>query len=55
VYDLLAFAYVGRMLRRLHVALASFLAYAISNSVGFALLSGASVRYRLLHTMGCHR
>jgi phosphatidylglycerol lysyltransferase len=43
--DLLAFAYIGRRLPRLKIALASFLAYAISNNVGFAMLSGASVRY----------
>ena len=32
--------------------LASFLAYAISNNVGFAMLSGASVRYRFYTRWG---
>ena len=45
-YDLLAFAYIGKRLPRMQIAIVSFLAYAISNSVGFATLSGASVRYR---------
>ena len=45
-YDLLAFAYIGKALPRAQIALASFLAYAISNNIGFAMLSGASVRYR---------
>ena len=30
----------------------SFLAYAISNNVGFAMLSGAAVRYRLYTRWG---
>jgi phosphatidylglycerol lysyltransferase len=45
-YDFIAFAYVGRSLPRWRVAIVSFLAYAIANNVGFAMLSGASVRYR---------
>jgi len=51
-YDLLAFAYIGKTLPRAHIALASFLAYAISNNVGFAALSGASVRYRFYTRWG---
>ena len=51
-YDLLAFAYVGKVLPRARIALTSFLAYAISNSVGFAMLSGASVRYRFYSRWG---
>src|SRR5262245_9827452 len=39
-YDFLAFAYVGKRLPWPRVALTSFLAYAISNNVGFAMLSG---------------
>ena len=34
------------------IALASFLAYAIANNVGFAMLSGASVRYRFYTRWG---
>ena len=45
-YDFLAFAYIGKALARWRVAAASFLAYAVANNVGFAMLSGASVRYR---------
>jgi len=51
-YDFLAFAYIGKSLRRVHVAAASFLAYAISNNVGMAMLSGASVRYRFYTRWG---
>ena len=51
-YDFLAFAYIGKRLPRGDVALASFLAYAIANNVGFAMLSGASVRYRFYTRWG---
>ena len=51
-YDFLAFAYLGKHLPPRRVAIASFLAYAISNNVGFAMLSGASVRYRFYTRWG---
>lgn len=51
-YDFLAFAYLGKRLPARRVALASFLAYAISNNLGFAMLSGASVRYRFYSRWG---
>lgn len=51
-YDFLAFAYVGKRLPWGRVAAASFLAYAISNNVGFAMLSGASVRFRFYTRWG---
>jgi phosphatidylglycerol lysyltransferase len=51
-YDFLAFAYLGRRLPAHRIALTSFLAYAISNNVGFATLSGASVRYRFYTRWG---
>lgn len=51
-YDLLAFAYVGHALSRTRITAASMLAYAISNNVGFAMLSGASVRYRFYTRWG---
>src|SRR5690242_12147811 len=51
-YDLLAFAYIGRRLSLRRVTLASFVAYAISNNIGFAMLSGASVRYRFYTRWG---
>jgi phosphatidylglycerol lysyltransferase len=51
-YDFLAFAYIARRPPKVNVALASFLAYAISNNVGFAMLPGASVRYRFYTRWG---
>lgn len=51
-YDLLAFAYIGRTISRGRIALAAFVAYAIANNVGFAMLSGASVRYRFYTRWG---
>jgi phosphatidylglycerol lysyltransferase len=51
-YDLLAFAYIRKPLPRGQIAWASFLAYAIANNVGFAMLSGASVRFRFYTRRG---
>src|SRR4030095_2480984 len=51
-YDFLAFMYIGRHQPWQRVVMASFLAYAISNNVGFAMLSGASVRYRFYTRWG---
>lgn len=51
-YDFLAFEYIEKRLPPLRVVLASFLAYAIANNVGFAALSGASVRYRFYTRWG---
>ena len=51
-YDFLALAYLGKRLPWPRVMIASFLAYAISNNVGFAMLSGASVRYRFYTRWG---
>jgi phosphatidylglycerol lysyltransferase len=51
-YDFLAVACVKRKLPWRRVALASFLAFAIANNVGFAALSGASVRYRFYTRWG---
>ena len=45
-YDFVAFAYLGKQLARWRVMLTSFLAYAISNNLSLAMLSGATVRYR---------
>ena len=45
----------ARRCRALSIAAASFLAYAISNNVGFAMLSGASVRYRFYTRWGVTR
>jgi phosphatidylglycerol lysyltransferase len=45
-YDVLAFIDIGRPLARWRICLASFVGYAIANSLGFAALSGATARYR---------
>ena len=51
-FDLLAFHYIGRRLSSWKVSVASFAGYAISNAVGFALISGTSVRYRFYSRWG---
>src|SRR3546814_17636033 len=43
LYDALALRYVARRLPYSRIALASFVAYAFSNNIGFALLSGGSI------------
>jgi phosphatidylglycerol lysyltransferase len=50
--DNLAFRYIGRRVKGWKVAVVSFTGYAISNSVGFALISGTSVRYRFYSRWG---
>ncbi len=47
LYDLMAVRYVGRRQPYRRIALASFLGYAFSNSVGFSALSGGPIRYRV--------
>src|SRR5215468_11132282 len=51
-YDFIAFRSIGKHLPRWRVAGASFLAFAVANNVGFAMLSGASVRYRFYSRLG---
>src|ERR1700679_2913888 len=51
-YDLSALRYVGIKLPYRMVAFASFTGYAISNNVGFALVSGGGVRFRLYSAAG---
>ena len=51
-YDVIAFAYIGHPLSRVRVAATSVLAYAVANSVGWAMLSGAAVRYRFYTRWG---
>src|SRR4051812_5192362 len=51
-YDYLAIQYVGADLPWRTTALAAFTGYAVSNSVGFAMLSGGSVRYRIYSAAG---
>ena len=51
-YDFIAFSYIGRKMPRWRVAIASFIAYSISNNIGFSVLSGTSVRYRFYSRWG---
>jgi len=51
-YDFVAMAYIRKSLPRAHVGWVSFLSYAVANNVGFAALSGASVRYRFYTRWG---
>jgi phosphatidylglycerol lysyltransferase len=51
-YDFLAFASIGKRMAPWRIGVASFLAYAVANNVGFALLSGASIRYRFYTRWG---
>lgn len=51
-YDLLAFRYAGRTLAVRKIVGAATLAYAVAHTVGFAMLSGASVRYRFYSRWG---
>ncbi|MEW6693194.1 MAG: bifunctional lysylphosphatidylglycerol flippase/synthetase MprF [Pseudomonadota bacterium] len=46
-YDASALRYIGKRLPWRTVGLASFTGYAFSNTIGMALVSGASVRYRI--------
>ena len=52
LYDWLGTIYAGRKVRYGRVAFASFCAYALSHSLGFAAVSGAAVRYRLYAQWG---
>jgi glycosyltransferase 2 family protein len=51
-YDFLALHYVRRRLRFRDLLFASFTAFAFSNSIGFQLLSGGSIRYRIYSGFG---
>ncbi len=46
-YDALALRYIGRRLSYARTAAASMIGYAFSNNIGFAMIAGASVRYRI--------
>lgn len=51
-YDVLGLEYAGQRLPYRKIALASFLSYALSNNVGYAVLSGGSIRLRLYSGWG---
>ncbi|MFC7331851.1 lysylphosphatidylglycerol synthase domain-containing protein [Rhodocista pekingensis] len=52
LYDVSALRYLNLRVRYPTVALASFAGYAISNNVGWAVISGGSVRYRVYSAAG---
>lgn len=52
LYDLLGLRYAGRTLPYGRVALTSFTAYVFSYNIGFNVLGGAAVRYRLYSNWG---
>jgi phosphatidylglycerol lysyltransferase len=51
-YDFLALRWIGKPLPTRQVMLAAFTGFAVSNSVGHALLSGGSMRYRFYSSWG---
>lgn len=51
-YDTLAMTYVGESLPYLKTGFVGFVSYAISNSVGLALLSSSAIRYRFYSQWG---
>jgi len=51
-YDFLALQYVRRRLRFRDVIFTSFTAFALSNNIGFQLISGGSARYRIYKSYG---
>lgn len=51
-YDTIALQVIGRPLRWLIAATASFTSYTISHNLGLALLTGGSARYRVYTTAG---
>ncbi len=51
-YDYLGTRYVGKKIAYWRVALAAFIAYSISHSLGFPAVTGGAVRYRLYSRWG---
>ena len=51
-YDQLAFLHVGSRIGYWRITMPAFVSYAVSNSVGFALLSGTAVRHRYYSRRG---
>ena len=51
-YDVLSFRYIHHPLSYRRIALASFIGYAFSHSIGLAVLTGGSIRYRFYSTWG---
>src|SRR4030095_9542813 len=51
-YGFVAMSYIRKRLPRACIGWVAFLAYAVANNVGFATLSGASIRYRFYTRWG---
>ncbi len=51
-YDLLALRYIKRPIEYSKVALTSFISYAFSQNLGFGILTGGSLRFRLYSAWG---
>jgi phosphatidylglycerol lysyltransferase len=51
-YDFLALRFIRHPIAYRKIALASFTGYAFSNNIGFSMIAGASVRYRLYSSWG---
>jgi len=51
-YDTLGFYYIGRPVAYRKIAKAGFIGYAFSNNIGFSILTGGSVRYRIYSAWG---
>ena len=51
-YDAIALTYVGRPLSIARIGFGSFIAYGLSQTLGFPLLTGGSVRYRFWSAWG---
>jgi phosphatidylglycerol lysyltransferase len=51
-YDSLALKYINHPIPYIKTAFASFVSYAFSNNIGFSMLAGGSVRYRLYSYWG---
>lgn len=52
LYDHLALRYLKRSIGPVRVSLASFISYCFSRNIGFALLTGGSIRYRFYSAWG---
>ncbi len=51
-YDTLAMRFIGHPLHYSRIALAAFTGYSFGHNIGFSVISGGSVRYRVLSSFG---
>jgi len=52
IYDTMGFRYIEHPLEYRKIALASYIGYAFSNNIGYPMISGGLLRYRLYTTWG---